>query len=94
MEIIEYRFCPKIIKNENLFNIGLICREMAKAVYTNALAKNAVNLVYYNIMGKHVLNVPVYYPFCGKLADRMPLHGCIRMDKLENVWVTPRKNNC
>ena len=81
--IAEY-FWPKVLKDEDPFNIDLIHYRMDKTVSENSFAKTAVDIALHDIVGK-ALDIPVCKLIGGSYTDRIPLHWPIGMGSPEEI---------
>jgi o-succinylbenzoate synthase len=77
-------FLGPCILGMNPFDIELIWHRMDLAVPANPMAKTAVDLALYDIMGK-ALNVPLYNLLGGKVQNKLPLCGIIGYGSTEGV---------
>lgn len=80
--IIKNYLGPAIIGADPL-NIAKIFEGMDSIIKGNYLAKAAIDMACYDIMGK-VTNLPVYTILGGKLRERIPIMGSLGSDKPEN----------
>ena len=81
--LVEY-FWPKVLCDEDPFNIDLIHHKMDKIVSENSFAKTAVDIALYDIIGK-ALNVPVYKLIGGSYTEKIPLHWPIGIGNLKEI---------
>jgi L-alanine-DL-glutamate epimerase-like enolase superfamily enzyme len=64
---------PKVLLEEDPFNIDLVHYKMDKTVSENSFAKTAVDLALHDIVGK-ALNIPVCKLIGGSYTDKIALH--------------------
>lgn len=84
MGIIGHHLYPKVLEGKDPFDIDPIHYQMDKVVYANTVAKAAVDIALYDIMGK-ALNIPVYKLLGGKFTDAIPLRASVGIDTPENM---------
>jgi L-alanine-DL-glutamate epimerase-like enolase superfamily enzyme len=73
MSILAEHFWPKVLLDEDPFNIDLIHYKMDKTVSENSFAKTAADLALHDIVGK-ALNIPVCKLIGGSYTDKIALH--------------------
>lgn len=73
MSILAEHFWPKVLLDEDPFNIDLIHYRMDKTVSENSFAKTAADLALHDIVGK-ALNIPVCKLIGGSYTDKIALH--------------------
>jgi L-alanine-DL-glutamate epimerase-like enolase superfamily enzyme len=81
--ITSKHLAPLLI-NENPFSIEKIWWKMDTAVPGNGMAKAALDIPLYDIMGK-ALGVPVYQLLGGKTIDSFPLVGMVGLGSTEQM---------
>ena len=79
MALIAEHFWPKVLNEEDPFNIDLIHYKMDNTVSEGSFAKTAVDLALHDIVGK-ALNVPVCKLIGGSYTDKIPLHWPIGIE--------------
>lgn len=79
----EY-FWPKVLKDEDPFNIDLIHHKMDRTVSEHSFAKTAVDVAVHDIVAKS-LNIPVSKLIGGVHADKLALHWPIGMDSAKEL---------
>jgi L-alanine-DL-glutamate epimerase-like enolase superfamily enzyme len=79
MALIAEHFWPKVLNEEDPFNIDLIHYKMDKTVSEGSFAKTAVDLALHDIVGK-ALHVPVCKLIGGSYTDKIPLHWPIGIE--------------
>jgi L-alanine-DL-glutamate epimerase-like enolase superfamily enzyme len=73
MALLAEHFWPKVLLDEDPFNIDLIHYKMDKTVSENSFAKTAADLALHDIVGK-ALNIPVCKLIGGSYTDKIALH--------------------
>ena len=73
MSILAEHFWPKVLLDEDPFNIDLIHYKMDKTVSENSFAKTAADLALHDIVGK-ALSIPVCKLIGGSYTDKIALH--------------------
>ena len=73
MSLLAEHFWPKVLLDEDPFNIDLIHYKMDKTVSENSFAKTAADLALHDIVGK-ALNIPVCKLIGGSYTDKIALH--------------------
>ncbi len=78
MALLAEHFWPKVLLDEDPFNIDLIHYKMDKTVSENSFAKTAIDLALHDIVGK-ALSIPVCKLIGGSYTDQLALHWPIGM---------------
>jgi L-alanine-DL-glutamate epimerase-like enolase superfamily enzyme len=73
MALLAEHFWPKVLLDEDPFNIDLIHYKMDKTVSENSFAKTAADLALHDIVGK-ALNIPVCKLIGGSYTEKIALH--------------------
>lgn len=81
--IVSKHLAPILI-GEDPFNIEKIWWKMDTAVPGNGMAKAALDLPLYDIIGK-ALNIPVYKILGGKTTEAIPLVGLVGLGSIEQM---------
>jgi L-alanine-DL-glutamate epimerase-like enolase superfamily enzyme len=84
MSLIAEHFWPKVLRDEDPFNIDLIHSKMDRTVSENSFAKTAVDIAVHDIVGK-ALGVPVSRFIGGAYTDRVALHWPIGIDSPKEI---------
>ncbi len=84
IEILAKYLFPGALEGQSPFNVDVIHQRMDKVAYDNTVAKSAVDISLYDIIGK-VLGVPVYQLLGGCFAQKIPLRGAIGIDTPERM---------
>ncbi len=79
MALLAEHFWPKVLKDEDPFNVDLIHYKMDKTVSEGSFAKTAVDIALHDIIGKS-LGIPVCKLIGGSYADKIPLHWPIGIE--------------
>jgi len=82
--IIGHHLFPKVVEGKDPFDVDPIHYQMDKVVYGNTVAKAAVDIALYDIMGK-ALNVPVYKLLGGCFTDEIPIRASVGIDTPEKM---------
>ena len=90
IDIVCNHLFPKVLENENPFNLDVIHRKMDQMVYGNSVAKSAVDFALHDIVAK-ALHVPLYQFLGGKFSDRIPIRFAVGIDTPENMAAHSRK---
>lgn len=84
MGIIAHHLFPKVLEGKDPFNIDLIHQQMNRVVYGNTVAKSAIDIALYDIMGK-ALNTPVYKLLGGHFTEEIPIRFSVGIDSPEKM---------
>jgi L-alanine-DL-glutamate epimerase-like enolase superfamily enzyme len=84
MALIAEHFWPKVLRDEDPFNIDLIHYKMDKTVSENSFAKTAVDVAVHDIVGK-ALNIPVSKLIGGAYTDKVALHWPIGIESPKEI---------
>ncbi len=84
ISLIADYFWPKVLREEDPFNIDLIHHKMDKTVSENSFAKTAVDIAIHDIIGKS-LNIPVSKLIGGAYADKIALHWAVGIGSPEDT---------
>jgi len=76
--LVEHIF-PKVLLDEDPFNIDLIHHKMERTVSENSFAKTAVDVALHDLVAKS-LNIPVCKLIGGSYTDRLALHWPIGIE--------------
>lgn len=79
----EY-FWPKVLQNEDPFNIDLIHHKMDRTVSEHSFAKTAIDIALHDIVAKS-LNIPVCKLIGGSHTDKLALHWPIGIDSAKEL---------
>jgi L-alanine-DL-glutamate epimerase-like enolase superfamily enzyme len=75
---------PKVLNNEDPFNLDQIHWKMDQIVYANSVAKSAVDFALHDIIAR-ALRIPVYQMIGGKFTERIPVRFAVGIDKPEKM---------
>lgn len=81
---------PKVLNNENPFNLDMIHWKMDHIVYGNSVAKSAIDFALHDIIAK-TLQIPLFQFLGGKFTDQIPIRAAVGIDTPENMAVLARK---
>jgi len=84
IDILCNHLFPKVLNNENPFNLDMIHRKMDQVVYGNTFAKSAVDFALHDIIAK-ALQIPLYQFLGGKFSDKIPIRFAVGIDTAENI---------
>jgi len=84
MAVIAEYFWPKVLKDEDPFNIDLIHFKMNTTVSENSFAKTAVDVALHDIVAK-ALKVPLSKIIGGSHTDKIALHWPIGIEKPDQI---------
>lgn len=84
MAVLAEHIWPKVLLEEDPFNIDLIHYRMDKTVSENSFAKTAVDIALHDILGK-ALNIPVCKLIGGAYTDKIALHWAVGMGSPQEV---------
>lgn len=83
VSIIKDYLAPIAI-GKNPFNIEYIWSEMDRICPGNPMAKNVLDIAFYDIIAK-TFNTPIYNLIGGKVRDTIPLTGIVGLNTLSNM---------
>jgi len=84
MALLAEHFWPKVLQDEDPFNIDLIHYKMDKTVSEGSFAKTAVDVALHDIVAK-ALNIPVCKLIGGSYTDKIALHWPIGIGTPEEI---------
>jgi L-alanine-DL-glutamate epimerase-like enolase superfamily enzyme len=90
MALLAEHFWPKVLQDEDPFNIDLIHYKMDKTVSEGSFAKTAVDVALHDIVAK-ALNIPVCKLIGGSYTDKIALHWPIGIGTPEEIEEDVRK---
>jgi L-alanine-DL-glutamate epimerase-like enolase superfamily enzyme len=84
ISLIAEHFWPKVLKDEDPFNIDLIHYKMDKTVSENSFAKTAVDIALHDVVARS-LNIPVSKLIGGSYTDKIALHWPIGIENPKEI---------
>jgi L-alanine-DL-glutamate epimerase-like enolase superfamily enzyme len=90
MALLTEYFWPKVLKDEDPFNVDLIHYKMDKTVSENSFAKTAVDIALHDVIGK-ALKIPVCKLIGGAYTDKIALHWPIGIENPKEIGKDVRK---